>query len=641
MPSPTHGLPRVESAVAVPDTMDDRLRDGFETLHTHRVMEMARAMRDGDFLAHLQGPDPLQRNRGGRVRLEGRLPGRPREFTRIQTLDEEIEALAAKERKMKTSGKSYSVVIDRRTHKSLMVAKTVTRLPKLDCSKEAAPQGPTAGISNGGAMSHRALSEKEDRRRRGDKEAASHGRGEDGAQTDRTRRPEDSERLPAMRPKVAAAKASEEVTQWKKRLRRGVKKPSKLIADALMKSPPQLPPMRMTWKLRVKETQASHEVTEWRGLKRFEKLERSWLDSEDEFRALLSSFELSRQGKASACEEGPSDVAEEGQGSSFFLTSELTEQPLPTPPRRGRASCSRRGHGSDRASSEDEEAMNPSQVVREQIAVVAPDIAGPSSEDEDGDEESSFIDASALRQRNAACHLHGGDAHVQEEETWEDGVEAHCEPQEEDAPAEPRIQPHTPADEAPHALHAPSGGMVGQIVCPGEGGREITAPVPVACPSGGEGEMGACGGEEGGESSAGNNAGEGVLEFGEEAATKIQAVARGRRGRAEVRAYLEGQMEEYLAANTGDEAVEGDTEPREDEAAAHPEAGGADIGAAEQDKPQPAVSADEFVKPTPPASRPSSSRPTSASLRRPGGSKSNSRVNSPLPGAGVAAVPAT
>lgn len=488
MPSPTHGLPRVESAVAVPDAMDDRLRDGFETLHTHRVMEMARAMRDGDSLAHLQGPDPLQRNRGGRVRLEGRLPGRPRQFTRIQTLDEEIEALAAKERKMRTSGKSYSVVIDRRTHKSIMVAKTVT-LPKLDCSK-AAPQGPTAGISNGGAMSHRALSEKEDGRRRGDKEPASHGRGEDGAQTDRTRRPEDSERLPAMRAKVVAAKASEEVTQWKKRQRRGVKKPSKLIADALMKSPPQLPPMRMTWKARLKETQASHEVTEWRGLKRFEKLERSWLDSEDEFRTLLASFELSRQRKeASACEERPPDVAEEGQGSSFFLTSELTEQPLPTPPRRGLASGSRGGHGSDRVSSEDEEAMNPSQIVREQIAVVAPDIAGPSSEDEDGDEESSFIDASALRQRNAACHL-GGDAvlHVQEQETSEGGVEAHCE--EEGATAEPRTQPHTPADEAPHAQHAASGGMVGQIVCPGEGGREISAPVPVACPSGGEGEMG-------------------------------------------------------------------------------------------------------------------------------------------------------
>ena len=149
---------------------------------------------------------------------------------------------------------------------------------------------------------------------------------------------------------------------------------------------------------------------------------------------------------------------------------------------------------------------------------------------------------------------------------------------------------------------------------------------------------------EGGESSAGNNAAEGVQEFGEDAeaaATKIQAVARGRRCRAEVRAYLEGQMEEYLAANTGDEAVEGDTEPREDGAAAHPEAGGADIGASEQDQPQPAVSADEFVKPTPPASRPSSSRPTSASLRRPGGSKSNSRVNSPLPSAGGPAVPAT
>ena len=65
----------------------------------------------------------------------------------------------------------------------------------------------------------------------------------------------------------------------------------------------------------------------------------------------------------------------------------------------------------------------------------------------------------------------------------------------------------------------------------------------------------------------------------------------------------------------------------EEAAAAHTEALEAGVGDAQQDKPQPSVAADEFVKPTPPASRPTSSRPTSASLRRAGGSKSNSRAH--------------
>lgn len=394
-------LPRLDSALIVSETVDDRLREAFETLHTHRVMEVARAIRDGESLAHMQGPDPLQRNRATRTRPEGAAPGR-REFTRIEALDDEIEALEAKERKMKTSGKSYSVVIDRRTHKSLMLAKTVTRLPKLDCSK-ALRQGPALGLEYGGAMSQ---SGPEETRRRSENEAAQrgcHGRRADGAQTDRSRRREPSRATNVVvAGKVAAAKASEEVTQWKRRPRKGSKKTSKMESNDLNKAS-LLPPMRATWKVRVKETQASHEVTEWRGLKRFEQLQRSWLHSEDEFRALLASFEVSHRGRADCPDKAHPHSAEEGEGSSFFLTAEPALQPLPSPrphSRQGQTGGKGQGHESDQASSEGEEnCLNPSQIVARQISVVAPSVGSCSSDEEDGDDGSSFLDAGALRQR--------------------------------------------------------------------------------------------------------------------------------------------------------------------------------------------------------------------------------------------------
>ena len=85
-----------------------------------------------------------------------------------------------------------------------------------------------------------------------------------------------------------------------------------------------------------------------------------------------------------------------------------------------------------------------------------------------------------------------------------------------------------------------------------------------------------------------------------------------------------GQMADYLAANPDAVAHEGGGEQ---EAAAEQDAGA--TNSAQQDAVQ---ARDEFVRPTPPTSRPTS-RPASSSIRRPGGSKTGSRVGSPAPGA--------
>jgi hypothetical protein len=132
---------------------------------------------------------------------------------------------------------------------------------------------------------------------------------------------------------------------------------------------------------------------------------------------------------------------------------------------------------------------------------------------------------------------------------------------------------------------------------------------------------------EGDESAQQAAASEAPSEWGadaEAAAVRIQAVARGGRDRAQVREYLEGQMADYLAANPDAVAHEGGGEQ---EAVAEQDAGA--TNSAQQDAVQ---ARDEFVRPTPPTSRPTS-RPASSSIRRPGGSKTGSRVGSPAPGA--------
>ena len=387
-------LPRLEAAIRE-EVMDERLRDGLETLQVHRVLELARAMRDGESQwKNNQGPSPLQRNRVGQPEGGRRRVQRREEFTRMDQIDAQIDEVERKERKMKTGDKSYSVVIDRRTHKSLMLAKT--RLPKLDCA-HAVSSAAAAAPGQDGPLSNRGGAD-DARRRRDDREHARRGvhcRAGDGAQTERSRRIEDREvRMPALAHKVV--KASDEVTQWK-RQRRGGRKSSRLEAHG--PKPMQLAPMKMTWKTRVKETQASHEVTEWRGFKRFEKLERSWLDSEQEFRALLASFELSRRGGHAAEGKAPRGDPTEDEGSSFFLTSATMEE-QPDPHSRERQKIRKQARGSDGASSEDEDEENPSQIVRPRLSVVAPSMAQGHSSDESEDD---FIDASALRLRKAGA----------------------------------------------------------------------------------------------------------------------------------------------------------------------------------------------------------------------------------------------
>jgi hypothetical protein len=368
-------LPRLGLARLPFGNVDDRLNEGYEELRTRRVLEVARAFRDGEALAPQKRVLALFPRSDERRAVASRSTVK---YTQLESLDEEIRRTAEKEKQMQTQDKVFTVVHDRRTKKTLMLAQTVTRLPKLDLSRVHGKQGH--------AQAH---TERREAKRRGEKHQAE-GKAEKkehhgmykgvGPHTDRPRGAQahgvQEHESPAA-VKKAPAKASAEVTEWK----RQSKKQSHPRIEPERSRALKLP--RGTWRQRVAGATASEETTEWKGLTKVHKLQQSWLNSETEFRALLASFGANSNYTPSnqSCVCG-------GESQSFFLTSSS-----PAPNAASKDLVERDGD-----SSENEERMNGMTVSKRRLTIVAPTISLDDSDDDNDDNAAQeLVEASQLR----------------------------------------------------------------------------------------------------------------------------------------------------------------------------------------------------------------------------------------------------
>jgi hypothetical protein len=373
---PLLGLARVPS-----EDVDDRLNEGYEELRTRRVLEFARAFRDGEALAPQQRV-PALFPRSDKRRAVARSTVK---YTQLESLDEEIRRAAEKEKKMQTQDKVFTLVHDRRTKKTLMLAQTVTRLPKLDLSRVHSKQG------HGQAHTERS----EAARRRGEKHQAEgkaekkekHGKhGKHGmykGEVPHTDRPAPTHGVQVHESpaavKKAAAKASTEVTEWKRQSK--VKLSHRPRIEPERSRAIKLPSLGGTWRQRVAGATASEETTEWKGLTKVHKLQQSWLNSETEFRTLLASF------GANYLQSNQSYVCG-GESQSFFLTA---SSPAPN-------AASEDLVERDEDSSENEERMNGMTVSKRRLTIVAPTITLDYSDDDDDDNDAQeFVEASQLR----------------------------------------------------------------------------------------------------------------------------------------------------------------------------------------------------------------------------------------------------
>lgn len=202
-------LPRLDKALVIDAAFDDRLREGFDQLHTHRILEVARAFRDGEAIIPQKGTFPRREY----TRHESRARSR-KHHTKLVSLDQEIDRMTEKERQLKTSDKVYKFVHDRRTTTTLMLAQTVARLPKLDMAQV---------HHRGGAQADGQMAETERSAPRRSGEGVQNNRGErerrgrrmDGPQTDRQAHREQGRESEGLSPLASSrkspVKASEEV----------------------------------------------------------------------------------------------------------------------------------------------------------------------------------------------------------------------------------------------------------------------------------------------------------------------------------------------------------------------------------------------------------------------------------------------
>jgi len=207
--------------------------------------------------------------------------------------------------------------------------------------------------------------------------------------------------------KKAAAKASAEVTEWKRHNK--VKHSLRPRMESERLRPLKLP--RGTWKQRVAGATASEETTEWKGLTKVHKLQQSWLNSETEFRALLASFGANYHDAEPEGSNQPDASGDESQ--SFFLTSSLTSKAASPPPKSARKPESDHGGSSDN----DEERMNGMLVSKRRLTIVAPTISLDDDDDDDDDDDGqAFVEASQLRAqaRHGALSSSGGENHQPE-----------------------------------------------------------------------------------------------------------------------------------------------------------------------------------------------------------------------------------
>ena len=367
-------LPRLGLARLPSGNVDERLNEGYEELRTRRVLEVARAFRDGEAVAPQQRVLALFPRSDKRRAVASRSTVK---YTQLECLDEEIRRTAEKEKQMQTQDKVFTVVHDRRTKKTLMLAQTVTRLPKLDLSRVHSTQG-----------HGQAHTERREAKRRGEKHQAEgkaekkekHGmyKGE-GPHTDRPRGAQahgvQEHESPAA-VKKAPARASAEVTEWKRQSKKQSQRPRiEPERSRALKLP------RGTWRQRVAGATASEETTEWKGLTKVHKLQQSWLNSETEFRALLASFGANYTQSNQSCVCG-------GESQSFFLTSSS-----PAPNAASKDLVERDGD-----SSENEERMNGMTVSKRRLTIVAPTISLDDSDDDNDDNSAQeLVEASQLR----------------------------------------------------------------------------------------------------------------------------------------------------------------------------------------------------------------------------------------------------
>ena len=386
------------------DGVDDRLRDGFEELRTRRVLDDARAFRDGDAPTPKRGPAVLRES--GRKEAGGRKPERVQlraGLTELDSLDEQIHRIARQERRIIASDKIFTVVIDRRTTQSIVVAHA--RLPKLD-------------LPNNACAGHHRLA-RTDRsvpaqRRSGDGQARreDHGEGKLGARREgkeqagsHTHRPVRIEHrrgggpTKALKPHAAfAAKASDEVTSWK------CKRPQKLVRgwNDRLKALSNVPTLHTTWKKKVLGVQASVEVTEWKGDKTLQKQQQSWLDNSEQFQTLLASFAAHYPGPPVRLPPLPS-AAVATETTSFFL-AEVTRPPACGGVLTDVADAQPHNHTASDASSDNERDAGDEDLPRihtqrsSRLTIVAPSIESDSDHVLDDDDAANVVvDARELR----------------------------------------------------------------------------------------------------------------------------------------------------------------------------------------------------------------------------------------------------
>ena len=413
------------------EILEERLRDGFEQLHTHRVIEAVHAYRNGETPLPTKGPDPLQ-SHSQRKREFARQQANPpplaaqrRLYPQLEALDQEVRDLAEKERKLLLSGKVLSRVHDRKTTTTLVLARTATRLPSLpkldlppvtdaktvdelkgELAKARAHLGGPATDRPSARRAaawkdERAAGEKRQRRQSGQEQAVGpRDQGQNGgAQTDRPRQ-KSSSPMAAIQIIRANAKASDQITQWKRDA-----KPKKVrLLDKDQIKP--LPSLRATWKSRVRGACATMETTEWKGFVKFEKLRQKWEEDEQAFRTLLESC---RPHARPASPAGAADNPEDD--SSFFLTgAPFKDPPVPSlgTASRARLDEADAGQGIDHEEEEEEEGN-----TRTQLFVDAPAIGSLDDDDDDDDED---VVSKSMTEAKPTAHFDEEQSRGQDEE---------------------------------------------------------------------------------------------------------------------------------------------------------------------------------------------------------------------------------
>jgi len=171
-----------------------------------------------------------------------------------------------------------------------------------------------------------------------------------------------------------------------------------------LKALSNVPTLHTTWKKKVLGVSASVEVTEWKGDKKLQKQQRSWLDNSEEFQTLLASF--------AAHHPGPpvrlpplSSAAAATEATSFFL-AEVTHSPDCGGVLTDVADAQPHNHTASDASTDNERDAGDEDLPRihtqrpRRLTIVAPSIESDSDHVSDDDDAAHVVvDARELCKR--------------------------------------------------------------------------------------------------------------------------------------------------------------------------------------------------------------------------------------------------